>query len=75
MEKIEPKRTTIGIVDRIEPNGTVFVHEIDTQKMGFLGNTTPVVGNVHLKPGTKLSIDVVDQGNVMVVASARFIAG
>ena len=74
MEKVESRRTTFGVVDRIEPNGTVFVHEIDTQKMGFFGNTTPVVGCVPLKRGTKLSLDVIDQGNVMVVAAARSVA-
>lgn len=79
MTKIKPQRTTKGVVDRIEPNGVVFVHEINTRKSGYLANTTPVVGSaagsVRLKPGTELSLDVVDQGDVMIVSAARLIGG
>jgi hypothetical protein len=79
MTKIKPQRTTRGVVDRIEPNGVVFVHELSTRKIGYLANTTPVVGGVvgsaHLKPGTELSLDVVDRGDVMVVSAARLIGG
>jgi hypothetical protein len=71
--ELKPRRT-IGIVDRIERNGTVFVHEIKTNKIGYLGNTTPVVGNSLLKPGAELSLDVVDRGDVMVVSAARFLS-
>lgn len=64
-------RTTIGIVDRVEPNGVVFVHEVASRKRGFLANTTPVEGHVWPKPGMRLSMDVEDRGNVMVVSAAR----
>jgi hypothetical protein len=69
-------RTTTGIVDRVEPNGVVFVHEdAPSRKLGFLGNSTPVRGPARprLKPGTRLSLDVEDRGNVMVVAAARIV--
>jgi hypothetical protein len=68
-------RTTTGIVDRVEPNGVVFVHEIKSHKIGFLANNTPVEGNVRLKPGTQLWLDVEDKGDVMVVAAARLMGG
>ena len=71
MDKDTQGRTTIGIVDRIEPNGVVFVHELTSGKLGFLANTTPVTGNVQLKPGMRLSLDVEDRGNVMVVSAAH----
>lgn len=64
-------RTTVGVVDRIEPTGVIFVHEKDTCKLGFLANTTPVSGHVSLRPGTVLSLEVEDRGDVMVVTSAR----
>jgi hypothetical protein len=65
------RRTTTGIVHRIEPNGVVFVHEVDSRKLGFLANDTPVEGRARLKPGTRLALDVEDRGNVMVVSAAR----
>jgi hypothetical protein len=65
------RRTTTGIVDRIEPNGVVFVHEVPSRKRGFLANNTPVEGHARLKPGTRLVLDVEDRGNVMVVSAAR----
>jgi hypothetical protein len=68
-------RNTIGIVDRVEPSGVVFVHEVGSRKLGFLANTTPVEGHVRLKPGTRLSLDVEDRGNVMVVSAARAAVG
>jgi hypothetical protein len=71
MDKDRRSRTTIGIVDRIEPNGVVFVHEVDSRKLGFLADTTPVEGLGRLKPGMMLSLDVEDRGNVMVVSAAR----
>ncbi len=64
-------RHTKGVVDRIEPDGTVFVHEVSTRRIGFLANTTPVVGSVKLVRGTELSLDVVDRGDVMIVSAAR----
>jgi hypothetical protein len=64
-------RTTIAIVDRIESNGVVFVHEVDSKKLGVIANTTPVESHVRLRPGTRLSLDVEDVGNVMVVQAAR----
>ncbi len=70
MGDISLMRTTTGVVDRIEPDGFVFVHEIGSLKLGFLANTTPVAGNACLKPGTKLTLEVEDKGNVMVVVSA-----
>lgn len=75
MDNDTQRRTTTGIVDRVEPNGVVFVHEVDSRKLGFLANTTPVQGHVRLKPGTRLSLDVEDRGNVMVVAAARATIG
>lgn len=66
-------RSTTGIVDRVEHNGVVFVHEVATNKLGYLANTVPVQGTDRLRPGTKLSLSVVDQGNVMVVTSATAI--
>jgi hypothetical protein len=71
MDHGTPSRTTTGTVVRVEPNGEVFVHEVDSGKLGFLANTTPVEGNLRLKPGTRLSLDVEDRGNVMVVSAAR----
>lgn len=67
----QQSRTTIGIVARVEADGVVFVHEVGSRKLGFLANTTPVEGQVRLKPGTRLSLDVRDEGNVMVVSAAR----
>ena len=71
MDTIMQPRETTGIVDRIEPNGVVFVHELETGKLGFLANTTPVQGGVILKPGLRLTLQVEDRGNVMIVATAR----
>ncbi len=73
MDSCTNLRTTTGIVDRIEPNGEVFVHELDSRKLGFLTNNTPVEGNVRLKRGMRLSLDVEDRGNVMVVSVARVV--
>jgi hypothetical protein len=65
-------RTTTGVVDRIEPNGVIFVHEeSSSRKLGFLEDDTPVKGPV--RRGTRLSLDVRDRGNVMVVLAARVI--
>jgi hypothetical protein len=64
-------RETTGIVDRVEPDGVVFVHEESSLKLGFIANTTPVQGSVQLKPGVRLHLDVEDRGNVMVVSFAR----
>ena len=75
MDSDTRRRTTIGIVDRIEPNGVVFVHEEHSRKLGFLANTTPVAGHVRLKRGIRLSLDVEDRGNVMVVSAARAAGG
>ncbi len=71
MDSAMSSRRTTGIVNRIEPNGDVFVHEVNSRKLGFLTNTTPVEGHLRLKPGMLLSLDVEDRGNVMVVSSAR----
>jgi hypothetical protein len=45
------RRVTIGIVDKVDPTGEVFVHEERSRKLGFLSNTTPVVGMVRLRRG------------------------
>jgi hypothetical protein len=66
-------RRTTGIIERIEPNGVVFVHEVESRKLGFLENDVPVEGNPRLKRGMLLSLDVLDKGNVMVVAAARVV--
>lgn len=71
MEGVVAQRTTIGIVDDIEKNGVVFVHELGTNKLGFIDNNTPVTGAVRLKRGVRLSIDVEDRNNIMIVAAAR----
>ena len=67
-------RTTTGIVDRFDKrSGVVYVHESATQKAGFISNTTPILGVHTISAGMVLSLDVEDQGNVIVVASARSI--
>ena len=75
MDNDTQRRTTTGIVDRVEPNGVVFVHEVDSRKLGFLANTTPVEGHVRLAPGMLLYLDVEDRGNVMVVSAAHAAGG
>jgi hypothetical protein len=70
MDNDTRSRKTFGIVDRVEANGVVFVHEEATRKLGFLANTTPVGSQVRLRPGMRLSLDVEDRGNVMVVSAA-----
>ncbi len=65
------QRKTIGIVDRIAPSGTVFVHEARTGKLGYIANTTPVESRQPLRKGMQLSLSVEDRGDVMVVESAR----
>ena len=64
-------RHTMGVVERIETNGVVFVQEVNSRKRGFLANTTPITGGENLRLGMKLELDVEDRGNVMVVAAAR----
>jgi hypothetical protein len=64
-------RTTVGIVDQVSPDGTVFLYEEGSRKFGFVGNNTPVMGLTRLVRGTRLSIDVEDKGNVMVVVAAH----
>ena len=64
-------RQTIGIVGRVAPSGTVFVHELATNKLGYISNTTPIAGQIQVRPGMRLSLEVEDRGDVMVVAAAR----
>jgi hypothetical protein len=64
-------RKTTGVVDSIEPNGMVFVHEDRSRKRGFLADAVPVAGNPRLRRGTRLALEVEDRGNVMVVARAH----
>jgi hypothetical protein len=66
-------RTTIGTVSQVTPTGTIFVHEAETRKYGFLDNSVPVTGCAEVKIGMELSLDVEDRGNVMVVAAARLV--
>lgn len=64
------QRATIGIVDRVAPSGTIFVHEEQTGKLGYIANTTPIASQRPMRKGMKLALTVEDRGDVMVVESA-----
>ena len=67
-----PLRHTTVIIDRIEPSGDVYVHEdAPRAKLGFIANNTPVAADTHLRRGARLSVEVADIGDVMVIKTAR----
>ncbi len=64
-------RKTIGVVDRVDADGVVLLHELLSGKRGFVANTTPINETAGaVKPGTHLDLDVEDHGNIMIVESA-----
>ena len=65
-----PLANAIGVVARVAPSGTVFVHELDTNKLGYITNTTPIAGQTQVRLGMWLALEVEDRGDVMVVEAA-----
>ena len=79
-------RTTIGVVDRVDADGMVLLHEVGSGKRGFVANTTPIfrmaqgysnfvaLRRDEVKRGTQLELKVADEGNIMIVTSATTLA-
>lgn len=69
---MEQRRSTVGIVDRIERNGFGTIHEIGSNRAGFFSNRSVESGSFKdVRVKSRVAVEVEDNGELLVVKSIR----